>query len=87
MHQDAWGSAFSNRMSPAPWNGEGAPPWATCTGGQTFTAPPLWSNAYFDPAVKAAVHNFFSNDVRGDLQTSSPASGGRLRGITATTRT
>ncbi|MGO9881551.1 MAG: cellulase family glycosylhydrolase [Solirubrobacteraceae bacterium] len=68
MHQDAWGSAFSNRTSPASWNGEGAPPWATCTGGAKFNAPPLWSNAYFDPAVKAAVHSFFANDVRGDLQ-------------------
>ena len=36
MHQDAWGSAFSNRASPAPWNGEGAPPWATCTNGHKF---------------------------------------------------
>ena len=68
MHQDAWGSAFSNRASPAPWNGEGAPPWATCTNGHKYSAPPLWSNAYFDPAVMAAVHNFFANDVRGDLQ-------------------
>jgi endoglycosylceramidase len=68
MHQDAWGSAFSNRASPAPWNGEGAPPWATCTGAAKFNPPPLWSNAYFDPAVKAAVHSFFANDVRGDLQ-------------------
>jgi endoglycosylceramidase len=68
MHQDAWGSAFSNPAGPAPWNGEGAPAWATCTNGQKFAAPVLWSNAYFDPAVQAAVHNFFSNDVRGDLQ-------------------
>jgi endoglycosylceramidase len=68
MHQDAWGSVFSNRAGTTPWNGEGAPPWATCTDGKTFTAPTGWQAAYGDPAVSAAIHNFFSNDVSGDLQ-------------------
>ncbi len=68
MHQDAWGSAFSNRSGPTPWNGEGAPPWATCTDGKPFTALPGWASEYGDPAVSEAIHNFFSNDVRGDLQ-------------------
>jgi endoglycosylceramidase len=68
MHQDAWGSVFSTRSGTTPWNGEGAPPWATCTNGKTFTAPTGWEQAYGDPAVTAAIHNFFSNDVSGDLQ-------------------
>jgi endoglycosylceramidase len=68
MHQDAWGSAFSLATGLAPWNGEGAPPWATCTNGKTFTATPGWEQAYGVPAVMAAIHNFFSNDVSGDLQ-------------------
>jgi endoglycosylceramidase len=69
MHQDAWGSVFSDRSSPAPWNGEGAPAWATCTDRRPVApAPALWSNAYFDPAVQAAVHHFFQNNVRADLQ-------------------
>ena len=69
MHQDGWGSVFADRTSPAPWNGEGAPAWATCTDGRPFEpAPPLWSNAYFNTAVQTAIHHFFQNDVRADLQ-------------------
>ncbi|MEO9023633.1 MAG: cellulase family glycosylhydrolase [Solirubrobacteraceae bacterium] len=68
MHQDVYGSAFANPSSPMPWNGEGAPPWATCTGRAAFTAPARWGAAYGDPAVKTAIHHFFANDVRGDLQ-------------------
>jgi endoglycosylceramidase len=68
MHQDAWGSAFSLATGAAPWNGEGAPPWATCTNGTTFAATPGWAQAYGIGAVMAAIHNFFSNDVSGDLQ-------------------
>lgn len=67
MHQDSFGSAFSNPSSPAPWTAEGAPPWATCTDGRPFTAPVLWSAAIGAPAVVAAMHNVFANDVRGDL--------------------
>ncbi len=69
MHQDAFGSAFANRVSPAPWNGEGAPPWATCTDGLASAPPAVWSTTYVsDPAVGHAIHHFFANDVRGDLQ-------------------
>ncbi len=68
MHQDAFGSVFANRSGPTPWNGEGAPPWATCPGAAAFTAPAHWGAAYGDPAVKTAIHHFFANDVRGNLQ-------------------
>ncbi|MEA2213001.1 MAG: endoglycosylceramidase [Solirubrobacteraceae bacterium] len=68
MHQDAYGSAFADPARPTPWNGEGAPPWATCTGAAAFAAPPHWIKAYLDPAVARATHHFFANDVRGDLQ-------------------
>jgi endoglycosylceramidase len=62
MHQDAWGSAFYNETSATPWNGEGAPAWATCTNGMPFGSPLSWHLSYPDPAVSAAIHNFFSND-------------------------
>jgi len=68
MHQDAWGSAFANRDSPLPWNGEGAPPWATCTDGAQAALPPAWNAAYGVAPVEAAIHHFFANDVRSDLQ-------------------
>ncbi len=68
MHQDAYGSAFANPSSRAPWNGEGAPPWATCTGSTAFGYPAHWITSYLDPAVRAATHHFFANDVRGNLQ-------------------
>ena len=68
MHQDAWGSAFSDASSPAPWNGEGAPAWATCTDGKPFAPPADWAAAYGSPAVATAIHHFWANNVRGDLQ-------------------
>jgi len=68
MHQDAWGSAFEVDTGTSPWVGDGAPPWATCTGHSRFRSPGTWPGAYLDPAVKEAIHNFFANDVRGDLQ-------------------
>ena len=68
MHQDAFGSAFSNSTSNTPWNGEGAPRWATCTSGNAFASPLTWHVSYGDPAVESAIHNFFANDVSGDLQ-------------------
>ena len=68
MHQDAWGSAFSYPAGPTPWNGEGAPLWATCTGAATDTMPVTWGQADGSPAVQAALHHFWANDVRGDLQ-------------------
>jgi endoglycosylceramidase len=67
MHQDAWGSVFGTLSGPTPWIGDGAPPWATCTGTATFIYPAQWPGAYFDVPVDTAVHHFFANDVRGDL--------------------
>lgn len=68
MHQDAYGSAFGVPDSATPWQGEGAPVWATCTNGFPFGKPAKWQQAYFDTAVGAALDHFFSNDVVGDLQ-------------------
>jgi endoglycosylceramidase len=68
MHQDVWGSAFSYAFGRTPWNGEGAPPWATCYGRATFVAPTSWGNAYLTGPVEAALHHFWANDVRADLQ-------------------
>jgi endoglycosylceramidase len=68
MHQDVWGSAFSYATGLTPWNGEGAPPWATCTGTQPITLPDSWGDGYVVPAVQQAIHHFWANDVRGDLQ-------------------
>jgi endoglycosylceramidase len=68
MHSDVWGSAFSLAGGLTPWNGEGAPGWATCTGGRRFVPPPGWGSAYFAPAVQTALHHFWANDVRADLQ-------------------
>ena len=68
MHQDAWGSAFSYAGGTTPWNGEGAPPWATCTDQVPYTPPTSWGDAYGVPAVQTAIHHFWANDVRGDLQ-------------------
>jgi endoglycosylceramidase len=68
MHQDVWGSAFSYGLGLTPWNGEGAPPWATCYGGGPFVAPISWGDAYLTSPVEAALHNFWANDVRADLQ-------------------
>lgn len=68
MHQDVYSSVFNNPRSPTPWNGEGAPAWAVCTGSARFAAPLQWGPGYIDPAVKVAIHHFFANDVSGDLQ-------------------
>ncbi len=68
MHADLYGSAFSNAAGLTPWNGEGAPPWATCTGGARFRPTPDWGDAYLLRPVQIALHHFFANDVRADLQ-------------------
>lgn len=68
MHQDVWGSAFQYPLGLTPWNGEGAPLWATCTDGLSFTAPLGWGSGYEAPAVQAAIHHFWANNVRADLQ-------------------
>ncbi len=68
MHQDAYGSAFSQRTGTTPWNGEGAPAWATCTNGQGFAGLPYWGEAYGAQVVQTAIGHFWRNDVRGDLQ-------------------
>lgn len=68
MHQDSYGSAFSNPLSPLPWTAEGAPPWATCTNGVSSPMPTSWAQAISIPAVQDALHNFWANDVSGDLQ-------------------
>jgi endoglycosylceramidase len=68
MHQDAYGSAFSDRQGPLPWNGEGAPPWATCTNGFAFPGRSYWGQAYGAVAVETAIRHFWHNNVRGDLQ-------------------
>ncbi|HLN17814.1 MAG TPA: cellulase family glycosylhydrolase [Acidimicrobiales bacterium] len=60
MHEDIYSSVFG---------GEGAPPWAVCTNGLPIRhLPGRWSNTYADPALDAATVNFWTNDVRGDLQ-------------------
>ena len=68
MHSDAYGSAFFNPNGPAPWNGEGAPLWATCPGAAPFTPSPGWGNFYTVRPIQVAMHHFFANDVRADLQ-------------------
>jgi endoglycosylceramidase len=68
MHQDVWGSSFSYALGATPWNGEGAPAWATCTNDVPFVPPIGWGSAYEAPAVDTAIHHFWANDVRGDLQ-------------------
>ena len=68
MHQDVWGSAFSYAGGLTPWNGEGAPPWATCTGPLPLTLPSSWGSGYLVPAIQRSIHHFWANDVRGDLQ-------------------
>ena len=68
MHQDVWGSVFSYASGATPWNGEGAPAWATCTGRGPIRLPSSWGDAYGVPAVQRAIHHFWANDVRADLQ-------------------
>jgi len=60
MHQDVYNEEF---------DGEGAPAWAVCTDGRRPTKPPgRWSLEYATAAAGAAYHNFWTNDVVGDLQ-------------------
>jgi endoglycosylceramidase len=68
MHSDAYGSAFFNAHGLTPWNGEGAPLWATCTDGARFRPTPDWGHFYLTRAIQVAIHHFFANDVRADLQ-------------------
>jgi endoglycosylceramidase len=68
MHSDLYGSAFFNPAGATPWNGEGAPLWATCTVKPPFQLTPAWGDFYGVPPVQVAMHHFFANDVRGDLQ-------------------
>jgi endoglycosylceramidase len=60
MHEDVYSSEFG---------GEGAPPWAVCTGTEPIKIlPGRWSNTYNDPGLITAVHHFWVNDVVGNLQ-------------------
>ncbi|HMK63541.1 MAG TPA: cellulase family glycosylhydrolase [Acidimicrobiales bacterium] len=60
MHQDVYNEAF---------DGEGAPDWAVCTDGVPSVHPPgRWSLEYGTRAAGVAFHNFWTNDVVGDLQ-------------------
>jgi endoglycosylceramidase len=60
MHEDIVSSVFG---------GEGAPPWAVCTNGLPISRRPgRWSRTYGEPALDAAADNFWTNDVRGNLQ-------------------
>jgi endoglycosylceramidase len=68
MHSDAYGSAFFNTHGETPWNGEGAAPWATCPGSAKFRPTPGWGDFYKLRPIQEAMHHFFANDVRGDLQ-------------------
>ena len=68
MHSDVYGSAFHFSGGSTPWNAEGAPSWATCTGRYRFRPSPGWGDGYLSHAVQAAIHHFWANDVRADLQ-------------------
>jgi endoglycosylceramidase len=68
MHSDLYGSAFFNPGGATPWNGEGAPLWATCTVTTPWQPTAAWGDFYNEPALQVAVHHFFANDVSGDLQ-------------------
>jgi endoglycosylceramidase len=60
MHQDVYNEAF---------DGEGTPNWAVCTDGVPNVDPPgRWSLSYGTAAAGRAFHNFWTNDVVGDLQ-------------------
>ncbi len=60
MHEDVYSSEFG---------GEGAPPWAVCTGLNPIKIlPGRWSNTYNDPGLITAESHFWQNDVVGDLQ-------------------
>jgi endoglycosylceramidase len=68
MHSDAYGSGFFDTQGSTPWNGEGAPLWATCSGRATFRPTPGWGDFYTLRPIQIAMHHFFANDVRADLQ-------------------
>jgi endoglycosylceramidase len=73
MHQDLYSVLFS----------DGAPAWATLTGGASHIAPsPVWSDAYFtSPAVQAALDAFWNNSPAPDgvgLQVHFASLWGRL---------
>ncbi|MDQ6420546.1 cellulase family glycosylhydrolase [Paenibacillus sp. LHD-117] len=52
MHQDLYSSLYA----------DGAPEWATLTGGHTYEKTDLWSDAYlFSGAVQSAFDHFWSN--------------------------
>ena len=60
MHQDVYNELF---------DGEGAPRWAVCTNGIPSVDPPgRWSREYATAAAGMAYHNFWTNDVVGNLQ-------------------
>lgn len=60
MHQDVYNQAFE---------GEGAPNWAVCTDGIPIRRlPGRWSNNYGSASFNAAIRNFWSNSVVGDIQ-------------------
>jgi endoglycosylceramidase len=64
MHQDAWGSAFFDAFGPTPWNGEGAPPWATCTVARHYRSSP---NVIGYEVVNEP-NDFLSTGFNGELQ-------------------
>jgi endoglycosylceramidase len=68
MHQDVYGSSFYYPWGATPWNGEGAPAWATCTDKVSIYEPIGWGSAYLLPAVQIAIHHFWANNVRANLQ-------------------
>lgn len=79
MHQDDYSEHFHNAATsnPTPWEGEGAPLWATCTNitGTTLLAPERssanngWAQDNLnDPALAMAADHFWNNDVTGNLQ-------------------
>ena len=77
MHQDDYSEHFNNPASATPWEGEGAPLWATCTNltGTTILAPEGSSMSagwaednLHDLALAMAADHFWNNDVTGNLQ-------------------
>ncbi len=57
MHQDLYGSKFS----------DGAPEWATLDEGQPHYSGAVWSDSYLiSPAVQTAFDNFWKNTPAGD---------------------
>lgn len=57
MHQDLYGAKFS----------DGAPNWATLTGGQDHYTGDVWSDSYLiSPAVQTAFDNFWNNTPAAD---------------------